>query len=1235
MPNGPFSAGHIDTPLPAEVPFSNVSSIANTGMVKFSYYTTPTYNAATQTCSAVWCHGAGMNSNNSTGPYVGISPSIQRQVPKWNVPYLTGTGASDCTKCHALPPPAPDSNYIHYGQTLANCKSCHTHLTDDGYGFKKKSLHVNGEIDGDCTKCHGYPPINNIVGDHDGLATPAQGALRLGTAGAHSAHVLNANIGKNCQTCHYNYNPLMTKDGSGQLEIGFNGLNGTVISGTFAGYSNSDTHPKWLATNAGTSIQKVTTGANVCSNLYCHGGGTLTLPALGGGGNPAPNWEGGPADAACGSCHGADISSVPSGGSHTKHALATGGGPGIACTVCHKSVADMSHVDGAVSWYLDHDNPVMGANAAYDGISSGRIVGLAPRNNGTDYRNCSNVYCHSNVQGTNGVGAPTSYVTVKWGANGTLDCGSCHKNMATDAAATGSHVKHANTGATNMALSCGYCHQDGGSGSLNHADNIIYVNFTSYVGGTYSNNNRVAGSAAGYGTCSATFCHGTKPSPAWGSSGPLACNACHSASADRTANPSWSGRHATHYNYSTLPTTYNETLTDYSNNKKYRFNCKHCHDADSTKHSLKPYSSTAYARVFFGLSTNRRGKYAYGAAQGATDNGFKYTAGSCNTSYCHSNGRQGAPLVTTLTWTTAPTTGSNCLYCHDGKKETGTSSLSARHDRHMNPSVNASLGLGNGQNCQDCHMKTIAADNVTILNKFYHVNGYVDYSSVHGGPTNYNRTTKVCSNVYCHSNGNAGAFVYVNMTGQKAWGGTTNTSTCNFCHGRSNVAGTPDYANGGANTATANLHPGHMSGLADTTGCSYCHRRTANSTIANKFVDYSAGTTHLNGGINVYFDKSRAFIGTKATVSTVGYQTTCSQIVCHGQGAPVWGTATTAHQCQKCHGSRSTAFTTFSSPQVAPGYGSDGTDTSMTKKAATDPRVGAHQRHLVSNAISAPVKCGECHVAVTSIRAGNHWNYSTATLTFNGRATANSHTPTVSRTSGIMQCSNTNCHTGKYNSGTTIAPFWNATGMVKETGTTVAACTKCHAMPPSGYTGHPAALSDTAAISTIYGTCGSCHSNLSNSATNVGNAFANKALHINGTINYVSNCDGCHAYDLTGGGTTWTPALTGGSGTGAHIKHIAFIKSRLSIATLTPTGQTFGSGEPAAVCGTCHTNTLSEHDNGSRQITFGTGGTTNTMGAGYSGSMSLLFGSTNPSFSTGAKSCSNLSCHYFTTPNWY
>jgi hypothetical protein len=236
-----------------------------------------------------------------------------------------------------------------------------------------------------------------------------------------------------------------------------------------------------------------------------------------------------------------------------------------------------------------------------------------------------------------------------------------------------------------------------------------------------------------------------------------------------------------------------------------------------------------------------------------------------------------------------------------------------------------------------------------------------------------------------------------------------------------------------------------------------------------------------------------------------------------------------------------------------------------------------------------------------------------------------------------MQCNNVNCHAGKYSSGNAMAPFWNATGMIKPTANTVGACTKCHAMPPSGYSNHPAALSDNAAISTIYASCGSCHTNLSNTATNMTNVFSDKTKHINGTIDYVANCNGCHKYDVTG-----TNAWQNTSGTDlAHFKHITFIKNRIGYGALTVTSQTFGSSaENVAVCGTCHTMTLSQHNDGSKQITFGAGGAyPNTMGGGTASSMSLLFGGSNPStptFVSGSNvTCSNLMCHYATTPNWY
>src|SRR6185369_1285515 len=97
----------------------------------------------------------------------------------------------------------------------------------------------------------------------------------------------------------------------------------------------------------------------------------------------------------------------------------------------------------------------------------------------------------------------------------------------------------------------------------------------------------------------------------------------------------------------------------------------------------------------------------------------------------------------------------------------------------------------------DCHAKTVSG-NTALSNRAKHVNGFVDYSGTKaGGSARYNATTKQCSNVYCHSNGNPAAIVYANMTASKVWSGTA-TLGCNGCHGRSSGIGAPDYANGGA-----------------------------------------------------------------------------------------------------------------------------------------------------------------------------------------------------------------------------------------------------------------------------------------------------------------------------------------------------------------------------------------------------------------------------------------------------
>ncbi len=108
---------------------------------------------------------------------------------------------------------------------------------------------------------------------------------------------------------------------------------------------------------------------------------------------------------------------------------------------------------------------------------------------------------------------------------------------------------------------------------------------------------------------------------------------------------------------------------------------------------------------------------------------------------------------------------------------------------------------------------------------------------------------------------------------------------------------------------------------------------------------------------------------------------------------------------------------------------------------------------------------------------------------------------------------------------------------------------------------------------------------------------------------------------------------------GAHAKHIEHIKTSLGGLVLNPAADTFGAGSKSdKVCGTCHTIAASNHMTGTRLINFRDG----SYLSGGVGGFSLVFGSSNPvyngvvgtSSSVNPKTCSNISCHFQTTPVW-
>ena len=221
-------------------------------------------------------------------------------------------------------------------------------------------------------------------------------------------------------------------------------------------------------------------------------------------------------------------------------------------------------------------------------------------------------------------------------------------------------------------------------------------------------------------------------------------------------------------------------------------------------------------------------------------------------------------------------------------------------------------------------------------------------------------------------------------------------------------------------------------------------------------------------------------------------------------------------------------------------------------------------------------------------------------MTFGTLAKSNAATPSVARTAGIISCSTTYCHGAKMlggdTTGTNKTPSFNNATYLPATMSS-AACGTCHGFPPSTASGHPGSITIPAGFPTTatIGTTCSCHNTINTAGNSYANIFSDKMKHINGISEYSSACDTCHDYDTTGGGTTWGKTNYGGNNlaAGAHAKHIQYIKTRWNIV-LAPATDTFGTGNAAAVCGVCHTNTLADHSMGDatqpRSILFALGG---------------------------------------------
>jgi predicted CxxxxCH...CXXCH cytochrome family protein len=296
VPTGLGDAGHVDTPLPAEVNFGDLTTATGTKPA--------TWEPTGAICS-VYCHGADLDG--------GTQP-----LPVWT--RVDGSQAP-CDGCHGLPPGGihPQDN---------SCELCHEPTAGPNRTIANRYTHVDGTLQvsgGACWTCHGDE--NRIAPLEASPPLDLAGETDSAKVGAHLSH-LQATIGADvlCNACHLvplTYgDPGHDDDGDDIAEVAFQGR--AVAAGASPTY-------------AGAGL--------TCQNTYCHG------TTINGGSNGNQSvWTDDNSASACDACHGLPPATIghidqnvqptdPCGTCHEDSASET-----LAATITTRSL----HVDGAL-----------------------------------------------------------------------------------------------------------------------------------------------------------------------------------------------------------------------------------------------------------------------------------------------------------------------------------------------------------------------------------------------------------------------------------------------------------------------------------------------------------------------------------------------------------------------------------------------------------------------------------------------------------------------------------------------------------------------------------------------------------------------------------------------------------------------------------------------------------------------------------------------------------------------
>ncbi len=894
-----------------------------------------------------------------------------------------GTYQYGCSVCHAGNTHAtgnfqqvflakaglPASGGVTPGYNTANPGTCSVYCHSDGAprgaaaATTKAVTWANGagsiiSTSAECVACH-----DGVVGTTNTL-----------NSNAHRKHVSNdGTTGKayTCNICH-----AATAGSNTTIVNPANHVNG-VKDVAFSGVAN------------GSSFN----GADATCITYCHSnGGNLALRTY-----AAPAWTN-KASGACGSCHaaapGLTGGAIINTNGHSTHFDNGAGSYGpmfttanaTGCQNCHTSFTGefgLTHVDGTIqvlsSCVPCHTKPgsyawnggqiaceschtgslsqINGINAPdkslFTTLGHGQFSGKSDQCLLCHQRNDSHISANANTHVTR-LGA--SYQ----GINENLLCAKCHNdvNVVTNPARQNmpTHVSQK----TNPPVpnNCSACHDVHGSGNLNaingkftfSGNSTATVAFTNTSTGfvnnktnrglcqichTQTNHYKRDKAESAHPTRDCLACHSHKGEYAFKPNGN--CNTCHgyppvANMTGRGVSGSYSSARLETFNGGGYVNgggahTVSAHVKPGAIWQQAWSNCSMCHDSTRHKMVMPLQQQAINITIDPKVWANSAVPATYNGPLNGTGTGAQST-GTCSNVYCHSNGDGGAPNNTTFTWS-SPAGTLGCTGCHGNVYTSSNPIASGKHSAHTNPNINISLGIGNELACTECHAKTLSA-NTTLITNGNHVNGMKDYSGSRAG--SYNLAVKQCSNVYCHSNGNKGALVFNNPA---AWNSAT-TYGCNGCHGTSSPIGAPDYANGGAGTATANSHNAHTAGYSDTAVCSNCHFVTA-STTGGKLKDNSA---HLNNVVNVAFNPAVAGVNASFDPATG----TCSNIACHGNGSAQWGSKA---GCLTCH------------------------SLSIGKRAAITTQFNGNSHHVQGVSVSGE-HCFQCHWEANSDGSINH-----------------------------------------------------------------------------------------------------------------------------------------------------------------------------------------------------------------------------------------------------------------------